>query len=236
MIRYKEYPQEDLDRYYSRICEFLEMSSFWRNLQYKAEYGSTRSEKGYQMIAKSMVEIIARNLGYHVDKAVALSMAVGCCFPKYGKTGIKLIKEYIKDKNFDITHLEIGTIEEYINKRLFIATDFHQMLLAYYSNDISIPEVLLVLTVQDTIRKIKLVERYGHYEGNLLYDVSVEMKSLCKQEGRIVEVKKLNELMESIEIVEEKMNKEEIEMFITTMSEFTKFYNKEGIYHFIVLG
>lgn len=235
MVRYKEFPEEMLKKYYLRICEFLEMSSFWRYLQHKAEYGSTRNEKEYQVIAKSMIESIAKDLGYHVNKAAALSMAVGCCFPKYGQAGLKIIKEYVKEHHIDIEHLEVETIEDYIYRKIIIASDFHQMLLAYYSNDSSIPEVCLVRKIQETIRKIKRIECYGNYEGNLLCDVSVEMKTLCKQEGRIVEIEMLDELIESIEIVEEKMNEEEIEKFINTLSTFTEFYNKEGIYHFIVL-
>ena len=237
----KEYEPERLERYYKRVIEYLEMSSFWRNLQYKAEAGTTRSEKGYQMIAKSMVERTARALGYDEGKATALSMCVGCAFPVYGKEGMREIIHYIKRNSIDLDPdlILIGCIEDYIGVRLFVATDLDAVLREYYLTasleQITTPEVLLVRVCQDAISKVKLVERFSKVNGGeLLYSVSQEIEELSKQAGKPMPSASLDQMIRSLEIVEEdRMTAGECEAVAEAIRGFIQAFGKEGVYKYI---
>ena len=69
-----------------RMVEYLEYA-MPKELARKAESGSIRSERGYQVIAANTCASIARHIGCSEEKAKALSMAVGVYFPKYGQQG-----------------------------------------------------------------------------------------------------------------------------------------------------
>ena len=62
----KAYPPEKMPHYYTRIKKYFEMKMPHSALAGKAELGSFRSEKGYQLIAASACGRIARDLGGNV--------------------------------------------------------------------------------------------------------------------------------------------------------------------------
>jgi len=91
-VRIYEILPEKRDAYFKSVKENFELCSAFKYILGKAEAGSTRSERGYQLVASTTVEQLARTLGCNVDEAVALSMAVGFCFPKYGSLAVYMEK------------------------------------------------------------------------------------------------------------------------------------------------
>lgn len=186
--RMKAYPPEDMPRYYKRIKEYFEMKMPHSPLAGKADLGSSRSEKGYQIIAASACGRIARELGASEAKAEALSLAVGHFFPKYGTAGLAPIKEYITKNNmaFDLDTLGVELVEYIISIRLFVAAELDEKLRQYFCGDDSDPEVRIVRFVQQTIKDVKIAETYfsGH-PGDLLLGVIQEIGQLAKENGKL---------------------------------------------------
>lgn len=241
MIKIKEFEPEVLGKYYKRLNDHMEMSSMWRNLQDKSEAGTTRSEKGYQMIAKSMAGRIARDLGYNSEKAEVISACVGAYFPKYGQEGKRLIEQYLsqKDLDVDVSTLAIDTIEDFISDRLFVASDLDSALREYYSgvslDNLQTPEVGVVRVCQEAISKIKLVERFSNIDGGeLLYNTSEDIINASRVAGRPVQSAKLSQLVNSVSgKVEDKMTEEEKNEMIETIDGFIRVFGSEGIYKYL---
>ena len=140
------------------------MSKMWSTLQSKSEYGSNRSEKGYQLVAMTMAGNIARKLNINPDLAETLTMCRGAYFPAYGQEGKKVIMEYLKKHNINISESDLA--REYVEYDLsqsgnVIAPEFDEMLRALFNeNDTSnIPEVDLAKICSKTISDVKLVEQ-----------------------------------------------------------------------------
>lgn len=198
----KTYPPDDMPRYYKRIKEYFEMNMPHSALAGKADLGSNRSEKGYQIIAASACGRIARNLGASEDKAEALSLAVGQFFPKYGMAGLEPIKEYITNNNIalDLDTLGVELIECMISVRLFVASELDEKLRQYFGGDDSDLEVRIVRFVQQTIKDVKIAEKYfnGH-PGDLLFIVIQEINDLAKENGKITPSKILEQYRAQID-------------------------------------
>lgn len=241
MIRIKEFTEEHLPKYYKRLNEHLEMIMLWRGLQYKAEAGSTRSEKGYQIIARSAAGRIARALGYDRDKTEALCACVGCGFPLYGAEGMALIRQYVIDRglSLEIDFLEGAAVEEYISSRLFVASELDALLREYYqgapSKPASCPELEVVRVCQDAVKKVKLAERYGGAEyGQLLYDTSVELCTASQAVGRPTSWRKLDALAASLTVPQkEYMTPEQKEAYLRELDEFYQCFGEEGVLKFL---
>ena len=184
----KTYPPEDMPRYYKRIREYFEMKMPHSALAGKADLGSCRSEKGYQIIAASACGRMARALGASEDKAEALSLAVGQFFPKYGMAGLEPIKEYITKNNLalDLDTLGVELVECMICVRLFVAAELDEKLRQYFGGDDSDLEVRIVRFVQQTIKDVKIAEKYFNGDpGDLLFNVIEEIGKLAKENGKI---------------------------------------------------
>lgn len=241
MIRLKEYPAETLERYYRRLCEHLEMIMLWRGLQYKAEAGSTRSEKGYQTIAKSIAKSMAHALGCNEYKAEALCVCVGCGFPLYGAEGMAVIRQYATEHlpSLNPSFLEGAAVEDYISSRLFVATDLDALLKEYYLKDPteppSCPELAVVRLCQSTIRKIKLAERYGNAEGGeLLYTASQELVAGSKAAGKPVAWEELDRLVSSLSITpKEQLTEAQKDEIRQALDGYLKAFGEEGVYKYI---
>ena len=184
----KTYPPDDMPRYYKRIKEYFEMKMPHSALAGKAELGSCRSEKGYQIVAASVSGRIASALGASESKAEALSLAVGQFFPKYGTAGLAPIKEYITNNHIalDLDTLGVELVEHIIGVRLFVAAELDEKLRQYFAGDDSDLEVRIVRFVQKTIKNVKIAENFfDGYPGDLLLDVLEEITSQAKETGRL---------------------------------------------------
>ncbi|MBR6799365.1 MAG: hypothetical protein IKM63_04760 [Firmicutes bacterium] len=204
MIRKRmvEKPLEKMPLYYKRIKEYFDIIMIHSSLAGKADLGSGRSEKGYQLIAASTSGQMARALGCSEDKAEALSLAVGQFFPKYGMAGVEPIKEYIVNNKIDLDPDTLGVdlVEYIINRRLLVATDFDEKLHQYYRGDDSDPEVRIVRFVQQTIKEVKIAEKYfAGNPGDLLFDVSQEIVKLAGETGQLTSSRILDEYRQQID-------------------------------------
>ena len=205
-------PPEDMPRYYKRIKEYFDIIMIHSSLAGKADLGSGRSEKGYQLIAASASRQMAGALGCSEDKAEALSLAVGQFFPKYGMAGVEPIKEYILNNKIDLDpdNLGVDLVEYIINRRLLVATDFDEKLHQYYRGDDSDPEVRIVRFVQQTIKEVKIAEKYfAGNPGDLLFDVSQEIVKLAGETGQLTSSRILDEYRQQIDTYQPPMLTEE---------------------------
>ena len=175
---------EDFYRHASEILERYVS----RRLAEKAEAGSTRSERGYQLIAADISGRIARELGCSEYKAKMLCLSVGVCFPEYGHKGMKAIKQYIADHNIDLDleHLDY-TIAAYCLSLLWlgglkpaIGDAYHDAAYDYFYGIDQNEESRIVRLVQETILEVKKAEPfYDGYPGDLLHDATRELVDLA---------------------------------------------------------
>lgn len=191
MVEVKKYDikPEHVDAYYKRLTRTLEFCVS-RHLAGKAEAGTTRSEKGYQLIAANTAGRLARALGCSEMKTKNLCMAVGMCFPQYGQEGFRAVKQYIADQHIDLElqMLEVTFAEYLIRKyRELVSTEFHEMLCAYFSGEEGPDEVRIVRFVQELIKDIKKAEVfYDGYSGDLLYDVTQEAVEVSQKKKELM--------------------------------------------------
>ena len=97
-----------------------------------------------------------------------------------------------------------------INQRLLVATDFDEKLHQYFNGDDSDPEVRVVRFVQQTIKDVKIAEKYfnGH-PGDLLFNVIEEIDKLAKENGKITSSRILEQYRAQIDTYQAPMLTEE---------------------------
>lgn len=190
MITFKlrEIKPEANQSYFERIVEYMDRS-LSRDLGPKAEHGRTRSERGYQIVAATTCRQIARALGANEAKAEALSLVAGMYFPQYGQEGLKVIKEYIKDRNIDLNPDALGLNSAcyVISRHCFrfieptVHAIFYDLADDYFSGRDQNEESKIVRLVQNTIMDAKKAEAfYDGAPGDLLYDVTRELVTLAE--------------------------------------------------------
>ncbi len=181
---------KDLDKYFERLKIGISMSNMWSTLQTKSEFGSNKSEKGYQLVAMTMAGNIARKLNMNPNLAEVLTMCKGSFFPAYGNEGKKTILEYLKEHNIDIKEADLA--RQYIEYDLtqsgsVITPEFDEMLKALFEEGYktTVPEVELAKVCSKTIEDIKSIDFASNInQTDLLYKVSKDV------EERSVEAKK----------------------------------------------
>ncbi|MBR3755649.1 MAG: hypothetical protein IKK48_00935 [Firmicutes bacterium] len=195
-------PPEKMDLYYKHLKEYFDIVMIHSPLAGKADLGSSRSEKGYQLIAASTSRQMARALGCSENKAEALSLAVGQFFPQYGMAGIEPITEYIVNNKIELApdNLGVDLIEYMINQHMLVASEFDEKLHQYFSGDDSDPEVQIVRFVQQTIKDVKIAEKFfAGNPGDLLFDVSQEIVKLAGESGQLTSSRILNKYKQQID-------------------------------------
>lgn len=105
---FERYEVKDFEKYLKSLNKFYTDSIMWHMLQKKSEYGTARSEKGYQMSASISVRKTARNLGLSDDRAELFVKFLGSYFPKYGAEGKKCIREFLCEKGISISEPEFA--------------------------------------------------------------------------------------------------------------------------------
>ena len=180
---------ERVDKYFTNLKNTLD-GSLSRILMGKAEAGTSRGERGYQIVAASTAGSIARAIGCSEDKAKALSMAVGIYFPKYGHAGLKAVKQYIVERNIDLDLADLGvvTICNYLSANLHIVPEvIYDLLHDYFYGIDSCQEIQVVRLVQDTIMEVKKAEHfYEGQPGNLLFAVTQELVDLAREHKKLM--------------------------------------------------
>ncbi len=194
----------DRDKYYEKLNIGITMSNMWNSLQTKSEYGTDKSEKGYQQVAKSMSGSIARELGLDSNLTECLSMCYGSYFPAYGKAGKKVILQYLREHGMLISEEELA--RSYVEYDLsqsgnVITPEFDRYLRELFGNsvDITIPEVKVARLCGDTIDDIKRIERASTINKiDLLYAMTKDVESECIKAGKPVKSAKIQEMLSAI--------------------------------------
>jgi len=236
-IRVAEPPAENVDGYYKRIQERFERGIITQHLQFRADAGSNRSERGYQKIAASTCGRIARVLGCSEDRAKVLCQAVGLYFPNYGKEGIRAVKRYIKEKGLNLDPDMLGrdaVLYAVHSIRWPVIGHFYRSVESYFAGE-SDPEIDIVRLVQETIKKVKIAEHfYDGYPGDLLFDVSQELVRLAEETGQLSESMILKQYeaqiaaYEPVKLTEEQIQ-EEFKVMDRYIYEFS--HHPEGLEH-----
>lgn len=232
----------DLDKYYERLNIGITMSKMWNTLQSKAEYGSDRSEKGYQQVAKSMAGNIARGLNLNPNLAEILTMCRGSYFPAYGKEGMRVIRQYLKEHNIDISEADLA--REFVEYDLSqsgntITPEFDSLLRELFDESVPprTPEVQLARLCGDTIDKVKIVERNSNInQVNLLYSVSKDVENASVRAGRPTGSQKLDELLRIAPVKPERLGEDKVQSIYRDLDEFIEFAGQEkleGVYEYI---
>ncbi|MBP3385038.1 MAG: hypothetical protein J6M22_06210 [Firmicutes bacterium] len=180
---------DKIDSYFEGLRRYMEISPAFTALRGKSESGRSRSERGYQLTAASTAGQLARALGCSENKSAALSMAVGSFFPKYGREGLKAVKEYAADRGLELDPENMGTdmIEFNLDESgQIISAEFDVMLREYFSGEAETEEVSIVRFVQQVITDVKKAEAFHDGDpGKLLYDVTSEVVITAKETGKL---------------------------------------------------
>ena len=236
-IRVAEPPAENVSRYYEIMQERFERGIITQHLQFRAEAGSTRSERGYQKIGASTCGRIARALGCSEARTTVLCQAVGLYFPNYGQEGIRAVKRYIKERGLHLDPEMLGrdaVLYSVHSIRWPIIGHFYRSVQSYFAGE-SDPEIDIVRLVQETIKKVKIAEHfYEGYAGDLLFDVSQELVHLAEETGRLEESRFLKQYEAQITAYEPvRLTEEQIQDEFKVMDHYIDVFghHPEGLEH-----
>ncbi len=235
----------DLKRYYEKLRIGVNMSTMWNSLQRKAEYGSDRSEKGYQLVAANMAESIARELQLDPNLAAILTMCRGSFFPAYGKEGKKAIMEYLAQHNIDISEADLArTFVEHNLSSIgtLIIPDFDEKLQELFNDEIEpkTPEVQVAKVCCRTMEDVKKIEGVANIDQtNLLYRISKDVEKCSIEANYPTDSAKLKELVSSIPEKEEPtLSEEKKQKIFSVLDSFIKNSSKgelDGICEYIAI-
>lgn len=232
----------NLNEYYKKLNIGVSLSRMWNTLQSKCEYGSDRSEKGYQQVAKTMAGNIARGLNLNVDLAEILTMCKGSYFPAYGEEGKKIILQYLNEHEFTITDADLarGYIEYDLNQSgNIISPEFDELLQELFNNDDepTTPEVQVAHVCSQTIKDVKLIEKMSNINKvDLLYKISKDVEHSSIESKKPVQSLKVKEMLKSIPEQTQNMkeyNKRKIYADLDIFIELAGENIIEGIYEYI---
>ncbi len=233
---------KDLDKYYEKLNIGISMSKMWNTLQSKAEYGSDKSEKGYQQVAKTMAGNIARGLGGNADLAEILTMCQGSYFPAYGEKGKAVIMQYLEEHGLPITESELA--RKYIEYDLaqsgnIITTEFDELLKELFDRGqaTKTQEVQIARICEQTIADIKKIEQLSTMnQVDLLYRVSKDVEQCSIEAGVPKQSQKVKEMLKLLPETQIELGEKEKQKIYADLDSFMNFAGEnkwEGIYEYI---
>ena len=212
------------------------------SLQTKSEVGLNKSEKGYQLIAKTMSGNIARGLNLDSNLAECLTMCYGSFFPAYGKEGKKVIMQFMRDKGIEISEADLA--RNYVEYDLYdsgnvITPEFDSYLQELFddSRNPITPEVKLARLSEQTLSSIKRIEMNSKINKiDLLYAITKDVENNCINSGELVESPKLREMLQNVPERTIELNDDIKKKIYEELSTFIEFADGEpinGIYEYI---
>ena len=240
MIELREVNDEN--KYYERLNVGVMISTMWSTLQTKSEYGSNKSEKGYQLLAQSMARIIARELNANEDLSQVLTMCKGAFFPVKGKEGKKCIMEYMKNHNLEMSEADLA--RNFVEYDLFqsgntITPKFDQLLKELFNeeHEANALEVQIARLCNKSVEEMKQIERYSNIKSvDLLYKLSEDVEKESIKAGKPTPSRKLEEMLKTVPVKEEEISEEDKKQIFRDLDEFieyTKGNIMTGIYEYI---
>lgn len=233
---------KDKEEYYRKLNVRISMSKMWNSLQAKSEMGLGKNEMGYQLVSKVMAGNIARGLGLHVDLAECLAMCHGSFFPAYGKSGKRIVLQYMKENRIEISEADLArNFVEYDLHRTgnIISIDFNQKLQELFTCDRAPEtcEVALAKFCWKTIECIKEIEANSNIEQtDFLYTTVRSVVNDCIESGKLVEREGLQEHLLDIEEREFTLGENKRTEIFSRIKSLSKLFKSEkmaGIYEFI---
>ena len=233
---------KDNKAYYERLNVGITMSNMWNSLQTKSELGLNKSEKGYQLIAKTMAGNIARGLNLDPNLAECLTMCYGSFFPAYGKEGKKVVMQFMRDKGIEMSESDLA--RNYVEYDLYdsgnvITPEFDKYLqeLFDYSRKPITPEVQVARLSAETLSSIKRIEMNSKINKiDLLYAITKDVENNCINSGELVESLKLREMLQNVPERTIELSNDIKKKIYEELSTFIEFVDGEpinGIYEYI---
>lgn len=235
------YDVEDFDKYLRTINKYFNDAIMWRKLQEKFEYGSNRSEKGYQQVASLSAKDLARKLGHSEEKTELFVKILGSYFPQYGEEGKNCIREFLAENKIEISEPELASsfVENDLdNSGFMIASGLKEVLVELFDfeknsgeNEIELAKLYHVVT--ELLKSIyshsreKYKEYMNHFDEELLTNI--------KQNGIYNYRKIVEKKVKLIKQNSEKMSESEKEEYKNKIYSYTKTFKDEGLYRFISL-
>lgn len=201
MIKLTEVP--NLEEYYKKLNVAVRISPIWNALQSKSEYGTRKSERGYQEIAKLMAAKIAIRLDKNVDLAEIMTMCKGAYFPACGEEGKKVVRQYLDEHGIDISDADLArNIIEYDLTRCneIIAPEFDELLKELFddSKPAKTPEIKIANLCNQTIKDIKIIAETSDIDSiELLYRIPKDVEECSINAGVPTQSRKLQELLKN---------------------------------------
>lgn len=233
---------KDKEEYYRKLNVGISMSKMWNSLQTKSEVGLGKSEKGYQLVSRVMAGNIARGLGLDAELAECLAMCRGAFFPSYGKAGMKIVLQYMKENGMEMSGADLGRcfVEYDLHRtRNIISIDFDQKLQELFAHDKTSKtyEVELAKFCWKIVGYIKEIEMNSKVvEADFMYKTVRSVVRDCIESGKLVERQGLQEYARGIpkrEFTVSENQRDEIYHRITSLSRIYKTENMSGVYEFI---
>lgn len=228
--------------YYERLNVGITMSNMWNSLQTKSELGLNKSEKGYQLIAKTMAGNIARGLNLDPNLAECLTMCYGSFFPAYGKEGKKVIMQFMRDKGIEMSESDLA--RNYVEYDLYdsgnvITPEFDKYLQELFDDSRKpiTPEVQVARLSAKTLSSIKRIEMNSKINKiDLLYAITKDVENNCINSGELVESLKLREMLKNVPERTIELSNDIKKKIYEELSTFIEFVDGEpinGIYEYI---
>lgn len=227
--------------YYNILNKGISTSKIWDTLQTKTEYKSKKSEKGYQLVAKSMAGNIARGLQADTDLSEILTMCIGIYFPPKGEEGKKCILQYMENHGINISQMDLARkFVEYNleNNGNIISIELDNLLTELFNieEEPHTLEVQIARVCSETINQIKQIEKHsGINIEQLLYNFSKDTEEASIRLQKPTKSPKLQEMLKSIHVPDVKMSNEEKEKIFEILDTFIQYYKGEleGICRYI---
>lgn len=240
MIKRIKFTQEAFEKYLDNLNDKFGTSILWNTLQGKSEYGSGKSEKGYQKIASAKASGAAMKLGLNEERTAFYTKCLGAAFPAFGKGGKKLIEEYAFDNDlyFDEIETMASVVEESFSQSgKFVVEGLREILLELFdaSKDSTVKEIELAKLYHEYAEILKIfdsVSRDKFFEGEKFLDNLIETK--IAEAGIIGCKKELATYKNSLEIKPKEMTAEGKENYFKCIDQYKEYSGDECLINFIL--
>lgn len=240
MVKRIKFTTEAFEKYLDGLNEKFDTTIAWNTLEGKAEYGTVKSEKGYQSRAAFKAASMAREIGLNEERTSFFVKCLGAAFPAFGKQGIQCVEEYaiIHDISYDKKETMASVIEESLAQSgRFVVEGLRDYLLELFdvSADSGIDEIELAKLFHIQMEMLKILDRSSseeYEEGERLLDE--EIPERIKEIGIVGAKNQLMEELKSAPAPIEVITEEEKEHCFKRMDEFREYSGDECLINYIL--
>ena len=240
MLNRVKFTAEAFEKYLDGLDDKFNTSIVWDTLQGKSEYGTAKSEKGYQTVAAIKAALMARKLGLNEERASFYTKCIGAAFPPYGNEGKKCIKQYaaFSDLPYDEKETMATVIEESIvQSGKIVVEGLRELLLDLFdeAKDSDVKEIELAKLYHTQMEILKLFDRVSpeHYtDGEKLLDdkidKTIEAVGISECKRRLIDYK------HALPVNTNGMSDEEKEKYFASIDAYREYAGDECLVNFIL--